>query len=254
VNSLDFGTAKGFTLGSLANVNALGDPFVGWAWDEGAIPGLDIIKYAGDSVNDRGLPHSLGKFPFMVIVKPYDLGDSWRVWHWAASQPGDSAPRDFYLENNAPWSSPRTAIWTRIPDATNIYLSNNAGVNNSSHNYVAYVWSEIPGFSKFGWYNGNARGDEGSPFIACGFKPAFIMLKRVDAAGDWITYDAKRGVNPSLGALFPNLQDAEITSVGLDFVSNGFKLRRADNGNNISGARYVFMAFAEAPYKYANAR
>jgi hypothetical protein len=160
------------------------------------------------------------------------------------------------LENNAPWSSPRTAIWTRIPDATNIYLSNNAGVNNSSHNYVAYVWSEIPGFSKFGWYNGNARGDEGSPFVPCGFRPAFLMLKRVDAAGDWITYDAARDTgNVVKAAIFPNLPAAEYAAaVQVDFLSNGFKLRTPDGSANLAGARYVFMAFAEAPYRYSNAR
>jgi hypothetical protein len=39
-----------------------------------------------------------------------------------------------------------------------------------------------------------------------------------------------------------------------DGLSNGFKIR--DNGSvvNGSGATYIYMAFAENPLKYANAR
>ena len=39
-----------------------------------------------------------------------------------------------------------------------------------------------------------------------------------------------------------------------DFLSNGFKIR--DNGSeaNRSAANFVFMAFADTPFKYANAR
>ena len=41
----------------------------------------------------------------------------------------------------------------------------------------------------------------------------------------------------------------------LDFVSNGVKLRYgADNEFNRSGDTYIYMAFAESPFKYANAR
>ena len=39
----------------------------------------------------------------------------------------------------------------------------------------------------------------------------------------------------------------------LDILSNGFKLRGNWNINNVA-ATYVFAAFAETPFKYANAR
>ena len=255
-NSLDFGTSLGYTLGSLANINALGDPFVGWAWDDGALPGFDVLKYIGNSVQDRAIPHSLGKHPFMMIVKPFtDFADSWRVWHWAASQAGDSGPRHMLLNTTGGWTSPATNVFSRIPDATNIYLGNNPAANGQGYNYVAYVWSEVPGFSKFGWYNGNARGDDGSVFCPCGFRPAYVMIKRVDSSGDWIVYDnARDPANVVLAALLPNSPSGDLSSVQCDFLANGFKLRRADHDNNIAGGRYVFMAFAEAPYKYANAR
>jgi hypothetical protein len=42
---------------------------------------------------------------------------------------------------------------------------------------------------------------------------------------------------------------------GIDYLSNGFKVR-APSGYSInnSGETYTFAAFAEAPFKYARAR
>jgi hypothetical protein len=39
----------------------------------------------------------------------------------------------------------------------------------------------------------------------------------------------------------------------IDFLSNGFKLRTV-NYVNLSSGEYIYIAFAEAPFKYANAR
>jgi hypothetical protein len=43
--------------------------------------------------------------------------------------------------------------------------------------------------------------------------------------------------------------DAEYT-VGdsRDFLSNGFKMRNTFGGQNVSGASYIYMAFAENPF------
>lgn len=257
VNSVDFGTNLGFTLGSLANVNALGDPFVGWSWDEGALPGFDIIKYVGNGAVDRFIGHNLQRYPFMMIIKCYwGLNEAWYLWHWALAVNGDVGVRHLALNNNGAKSSPGVTLFPRIPDAANIYIGNNNAVNNSTTNYVAYVWAEIPGFSEFGWFNGNARADEGSPFVPCGFRPAYLMIKRTDAAGDWIVYDNKRDAsNVVKSAIFPNLPAAEYAAAPqVDFLSNGFKMRTPDGSANLSGAQYIFAAFAEAPYKYANAR
>ena len=40
----------------------------------------------------------------------------------------------------------------------------------------------------------------------------------------------------------------------LDFVSNGIKMRNSGNSGNISGRNYIGIAFAESPFKTANAR
>ena len=54
--------------------------------------------------------------------------------------------------------------------------------------------------------------------------------------------------------LYPNTAGTEGANNGTDILSNGFKLRSTDSGTNFSGATYIYMAFAENPFKYSSAR
>ena len=120
---------------------------------------------------------------------------------------------------------------------------------------VAYCFAEVEGFSKFGSYTGNGATD--GPFVYCGFRPAFVMIKRTDSTGNWALNDAKRSPHNDVDDyLYANLADAELanTSADSDFLSNGFKIRNTTTGTNISGSNYLFAAFAESPFKYSNAR
>jgi hypothetical protein len=40
----------------------------------------------------------------------------------------------------------------------------------------------------------------------------------------------------------------------MDILSNGFKLRVSDTNYNENTGTYIYLAFAEMPFKYANAR
>ena len=90
-----------------------------------------------------------------------------------------------------------------------------------------------------------------------GFRPAFLIIKQTNAAGqNWLLQDSSRpNYNPTSGRLFANLSNAEATDTGLpDFLSNGFKMRQTSLGNNGSGATYIYMAFASNPFKNSLAR
>ncbi len=82
------------------------------------------------------------------------------------------------------------------------------------------------------------------------------MIKRTDVAKDWITLDVKRDIdNVAQHRLFPNLNDAESTTQSpIDILSNGFKLRVSDSNVNASAGTYIYLAFAEFPFKYSDAR
>jgi hypothetical protein len=124
---------------------------------------------------------------------------------------------------------------------------------NSGETLVCYAFHSVEGYSKFGSYIGNGNAD--GPFVFTGFRPAYVMIKRTDAVSAWDIFDATRNtfnvVNNNIQAN-ANAAEASYTDLLLDFLSNGIKIRQL--GVNASGGTYIYMAFAEAPFKYANAR
>jgi hypothetical protein len=116
-----------------------------------------------------------------------------------------------------------------------------------------YCFAEVAGYSKFGSYTGNGSAD--GPFVYCGFRPAYLMVKRSDASYDWWIFDDTRSPSNAVNKyLSPDLADAEYTADIMDFTANGFKIRNGSQGWNGSGGTIIFMAFAEFPFKYSIAR
>ena len=70
-------------------------------------------------------------------------------------------------------------------------------------------------------------------------------------------YDDARGAyNLNDEGLYANLPNDRFTSntEGYDFLSNGFKVRNNYNDGDVSGGTYMYIAFAEHPFKTARAR
>ena len=135
-------------------------------------------------------------------------------------------------------------------DFTSTYFEmDNNNIVNDSKTYVAYCFTEIQGYSKFGRYTGN--GSTNGPFNYCGFKPAMVMWKMTSSSGDWDIYDTARDTyNPAIKELLANATNAESSSsvLSMDILSNGFKLRTTNANGNANDGVYVFAAFAENPF------
>jgi hypothetical protein len=127
-------------------------------------------------------------------------------------------------------------------------------MNINGNTQVAYCWAPIAGYSAFGSYTGNGSTD--GPFVYLGFRPRFVLFKNISAAAnDWKIFDANRNTyNVITSVLYPNLSNAEETNTGLDFGSNGFKVRDSGSAFNGSGNTIVYAAFAEMPFKYSRSR
>ena len=98
-------------------------------------------------------------------------------------------------------------------------------------------------------------GGSGLTFVHTGFRPAWVLLKVSTATNNWFIYDNKReGYNEDNDTLSPNDNSTEDNTYKLDLVSNGFKIRSTQNAHNQSGQTFIYLAFAEAPFKFANAR
>jgi len=236
---------------SRANNSCLnGEEYIGWCWKESATAGFDIVSYSGTG-SAKTESHSLSAVPHLMIVKNRDSVESWMVYH----QKNTSAPETDFLEmevtnatvdNSNRWNdtAPTSSVFT---------VGTHGGVNESSAALIAYLWTSVQGFSKFGSYTGNGNAD--GPFIYTGFRPAYVLIKVTSDASGWTLQDTTRTpFNVSGKRLLANSANAEIVdaAVNIDFLSNGFKIRNNDTDDNGDGRTHIYAAFAEAPFVNSN--
>jgi hypothetical protein len=215
--------------------------------------GFSVVTYGGNGANST-IGHGLGAAPRMVIVKRRGAADAWIVYHASLGN------TNLLVLNTDAAVSTSSAYWNNTSPTSSVFTVGTAGeVNTNGSTFVAYCFSEIPGYSKFGSYTGNANAD--GPFCFTGFRPAYILVKGTASAGyNWLVFDATRDPsNLSVYKLFPNLSDAESgnnTTATVDLLSNGFKIRSSNNqiNDNYLSSQYIFMAFASAPQKFSLAR
>jgi hypothetical protein len=265
--------SNGFTLnrgsGGLGErVNYNGDAYVGWQWrasnatavtnTAGSITstvsanttaGFSIVTYTGTGANAT-VGHGLGVAPSMVIVKRRNGGsDNWQGYHI-------SLGKDYTIKLNTTQAQENLSDYWGTGGVTSTVFGINgsySGINANGGTYVAYCFAPIAGYSAFGSYTGNGSTD--GPFIYTGFRPAFVMVKRTDQSGVWFIEDDVRDTyNPTQNFLQPQSSSAELQYTSYDFLSNGFKIRNTSGDYNFSGGSYIYMAFAESPFKFANAR
>jgi len=236
----------GFTLGTDINYNASLSSNIAWAWKKGASPGFDIALSTDPS---EVVPHSLGAVPAMAIGFDRDVASSHSVWHSAIHATSGNSGR-IYLESSAVNGTGTQSILSLT--STNFTLGSHSSF---SDNWVWYLWSEVAGFSKFGYYTGNGSAD--GPFVHCGFRPAFLLIKHIAAAEVWnITDSARDTYNVAGTKIYANSTATEWAinaNRSLDMTSNGFKLRGIAGEHNTLGGTYIYMAFAEHPFGGAGA-
>jgi hypothetical protein len=216
-----------------------------------ATAGFSIVTYSGNGSSDSTIGHGLGVAPKAVIVKRRNGTDNWQVY-WI----GTGTERNGYLSLTNAFNTPaQTSIWgTNVPTSTKFYLGTDTATNTSGSTYVGYVFSEVAGYSKFGEYTGNGSSTDGT-FVYLGFRPAWVMVKQTNSTGSWYIFDNKRdGYNETEPYLLSNSSNVEATDLGWDILSNGFKNRNNYAQTNGSGSTYIYLAFAESPFKNARAR
>ena len=226
--------SDGFTIGSgntQVATNNSGFTFVAWNWLEGATQGFDIITGTGGTA----VNHNLGVAPDFVIFKYRNATSDWNVYHKDVT----STSQRLKLNSTAAVES-ISASWT--------INSTNFAYGGGSNTWVAYLFAEVEGYSKFGSYTGNGSTD--GPFVFCNFRPAWVLTKRTDSTSAWYLHDTVRNTYNVVNlALSPDLSDAEVSANNnLDILSNGFKLRTSGAWMNASGGTYIFMALAENPF------
>ena len=210
--------------------------------------GFSMVTYTGNATSGATLGHGLSKAPELMFVKRRNVAGGWMTYSAATG-----ATKTFTLNSTEP-AYTSSGIWNNTaPSSSLITIGNNGAVNTNGGTYIAYCFHSVEGYSKVGSYKGNANAD--GSFVYTGFRPAWLLVKRTDDNGNWYTWDSKRGSYNVIGnRLYMDGTGAEATTpLAVDFTSNGFKWRDTNGGWNTSGD-YIYLAFAETPFKYSNAR
>ena len=273
----------GFTVGtsSESKVNGTGSSFISWNWrsnagttatnTSGTITstvqanqdlGFSIVTWTGTGTAST-VGHGLSAAPDCIWVKNRsdDIssdgdanGQNWAVYH---SSLGNTKYLSLNTTSNA---STSTNWWNNTSPTSSVFtVGTDSSVNESSHAMIAYCWHNVEGFQKFGSYIGNGNSD--GPFIYTGFRPRLMMLKMSNGSYSeqwemWDSVDDTKG-DPCGNTIdeFHRINEgteATSTSIDVDFLSNGFKIRGSNSELNQSSKTIVYFAWADVPFKYGN--
>ncbi len=263
----------GFTIGAntYMNENGSSNTYVGWNWlaatafsndasatSVGTIDctgrvntkaGLSIISYTGNGATGATVAHGLSSALEFYIIKNRDAGFSWTSYH-----AGKGAAH--YIQLDSSGAATSTNDWNGTAPTSSVFtVSGDEGrINKNGTAYIAYCFHSVEGYSKVGSYVGNGNAD--GPFIHTGFRPAWILIKNItDANEEWEMWDNTRDPhNVVTQRLRASTNGADVSSTFMDFVSNGVKQRNYSGGYNASNKTYIYLAFADQPFKYSNAR
>jgi hypothetical protein len=270
--------ADGFTVGSNFQTicNTSGETFASWNWKaassntsvsagsiDGTNPtiactrrtnttaGFSIVSYTGQSAAGT-VSHGLSQAPEMIILKNRDQGVFWAGYVEALGNTKSISLNDTgaaYTEKTWNDTSPTSTVFSIGAQSE----TSSGRFNVAGEKFIAYCFHSVDGYSKVGSYIGNGLAD--GTFVYTGFKPAFLLIKRITGVQDWMLADNKTSpYNQTEYMLRPAQDAAQQSGNTIDILSNGFKPRLSGNAFNASGESYLVLAFAESPFKYSNAR
>jgi hypothetical protein len=257
----------GFEIEDNTQVNTLAESYVSWNWaanggttaantdGSGAsiasttqanqTAGFSIVKYTGTG-SAGTIAHGLGAVPTFISVKNLDDSASWYVY---MNVTRSASPNTYYMRFDSDDSQTQTgAAWNDTTPTSSVFtVGGEDTTNKNTKKYIAYCWTDIPGYSLTGSFTGN--GNANGSFVYTGFKPKLVMIKGLNIGNNWIVWDSERSkFNPCDDALYWDLSQAAATSGNdLDIYSNGFKCR-GTNSNYNGSYIYGFLAFAENPF------
>jgi|21_taG_2_1085346.scaffolds.fasta_scaffold04920_3 hypothetical protein len=266
--------SNGFSLGTNSGgYNRTGRTYVARSWKAGGTAvsntdgsitstvsanvdtGFSIVGYTGNGSDGATVGHGLSSAPDMVIVKSRDSAHHWSVGHTSLGTnevvllSTNSAKSNCVTGFTGGGVGARGASTFTLEAGT----SNANNVNTNNEGFIAYCFHSVDGYSKVGSYTGNGSTD--GTFVYTGFRPAFVLTK-CSSHGSYgsMTNNKTLGYNPDNNELYAGLAQGEATSDSLDYLANGFKMRRTSGEDNGSSKTYIYIAFAETPFKYSNAR
>jgi|TARA_B110000211_G_C14005109_1_gene520425 hypothetical protein len=267
-------TSDGFTVskgGVDGAVNKNSIKYVAWSWLAGSAFTNDASSTSVGSIDSAGqvnaaagfsiqtytgtgsagtVAHGLSSTPTFWMTKATSETRAWYGWH------NKIALGDVVNLNSTNAAQTDTSLFSTTAPSSSVYsIGASVGTNKNTIAFVNYLFHDVQGYSKFGTYEGDT--DANGPVVWLGFEPAFLMVKPVDSADNWVLFDNKRNAGAVVGSnspyfVYANTSGAETTDTRLiNFTSTGFKIKAS--GNTINRAStFIYLAFAQQPFVNSN--
>ena len=256
--------ADGFTQGS--DMNATSTNYGSFTWKAGTTSGISggtitptsysinttsgVGIYAFTGTGSAGtIAHGLGKAPSLVCIKCLDSDGAWVLWG-----NGLDGGTNYLLWNDTDTQNTNSAYYATAPTDTVISIGNGGAINGAPQLYIMYCFTNTPGFSKCGRYNGN--GNVTGPYIYTGFRPAWFFMKNISTSSNWTAFNnisnPTNEVYTSIDMNVTNDEDSDLGYNDVDFLATGVKIREDNNDLNKSNDKFLYAAFAEFPTVSSN--
>ena len=269
-NSLTAFNSDGIQVGTGAsdNTSSPASTYVGWCWkaggtavtnDDGSTQstisansdaGFSIVTWTGTGSNTT-VGHGLSSAPELVFIKNYGTNTT----DWVVQSTEIAANEYLHLNaSNSVPGSPNASYSNGAHTASVLNIGSFSHVNESSGSLIAYCWHSVEGYQKIGRFKGNNNSD--GPFVYTGFSIQWVMIKAIDSSQPWLIWDVERTPSNPTGKPIranSNVIEDDFSTVKIDILSNGFKIRGGHPYHNNSGEEYLYMAIASNPFGGENA-
>ena len=280
---------NGFSIGVNDIQNDTGDDYVGWCWKAGGNKntfnvddvgyasfaasgtpsgattptatsintkaGFSIIRFTPTSASGTAtVPHGLGKAPKFILMKSLTNTYNWDVYHVSATTGGSGR----LILNSSGALDTSNNPFSGVSPTTDLFTFNNAFYADATDSVLCYCWADVPGYSKFGSFEGN--GDTSGtnltwngPFVYTGFRPALVIIKSVDSANNWnVQDDVRMSYNGKTGVVLQWDQTSSESTIGTGYSRNyfadGFKITNSNHETNKPSETFIYMAWAKNPF------
>ena len=273
-NGLTAFNSNGSSIGDWSVINTNSESYVAWNWklggaavanNDGSVEttvsanttaGISALKWTANISSAISVGHGLGKAPKVIVQKALGVSANWVTGGYGLSWNGYLMWNLTSAFNDSGDASSGTGRFFKAggtEPTSSVFYTNSSALVGSPTDMIAYCFTDIKGYSQFSNYTGN--GDTSGPFVYCGFKPAWILIKDANNVNEWNMFDAVRSGNPTRNVadtvLWTNTTNTESevgTNYKIDIVSNGFKVRTSNARVNTNGQQYIYMAFATNPF------
>ena len=254
--------SNGFSIGNSNDFNNGSRNYVAWCWKAGDSVvanttgtidsqvsvntdyGLSIVSYTGNNTAGATVGHNLGSVPKFILIKDRDSTSGW----WAVYHASQGNTKGAYLNDDQGFST--QSFWNDTTPTSSVFtLGANANTNANGNDFMAYLWSEISGFSKFGSYTGTGAAGVS---VTTGFKPRWVMIKETTNDNHWYIYDTRRGVTNILWASSSATESTIGSGDGtnqnaIEVSDTGFSIPHTLSGTNRNGGTFIYAAFGDRP-------